>query len=514
MAIPEEIRKVPRPKNTIVVENKNGKRYRYSVIERIGCEYRNGKNIPINGKTIGHIIDNTYVPKNPKLSERPISLKKWAGYELCATVGESLIQELREVYDVKDADKIFTIALTRVINRDCPDYMIQHHYEESWLSELYPGVSLSKNVISKFLKSIGNDYAGITTFMTNRVSKVEKDQHIAIDGMLKSYTSDDNSLSQYSRKARIKGCQDISVVFAYNIETCEPICSKVFAGNIVDSTAYDSFLKDNGIEKGLILTDKGFPPKKVREYFAEKEDLRFLTPLKRDDKRIEENDLYSYSGVINDADKDVQYKKVKVDDKTIFYSFYNRKLAAKEEHDFFERNKDKEYDSSEWKKAKERFGTIVFESNYDTSCEVIYKAYNERWLVEEFFRAYKHITEFTDGREHSDAAIIGSEFVNFISSVITSKLINVFDKTELLKEYTYREIMEFLNSAYKYKTSEKSGWKTAALTAKNTSVLERLGLADPATKSPAAKSENEAGGVEKKKRGRPKGSKNKPKESN
>ena len=61
MAIPEEIKRVVRPKNTIIKENKNGGEYRYMVVQRIGCKRVNGKNVPINGSVIGHIIDNAYV---------------------------------------------------------------------------------------------------------------------------------------------------------------------------------------------------------------------------------------------------------------------------------------------------------------------------------------------------------------------------------------------------------------------------------------------------------------------
>ncbi|MDD7589635.1 MAG: hypothetical protein SPK04_00655 [Succinivibrionaceae bacterium] len=61
MPVPQEILNVERPKNSVVMvygKNKN----LYSVRARIGCKRVNGRNIPINGPVIGHIVDKKFVP--------------------------------------------------------------------------------------------------------------------------------------------------------------------------------------------------------------------------------------------------------------------------------------------------------------------------------------------------------------------------------------------------------------------------------------------------------------------
>lgn len=63
MAIPEYIRKVPRPVNTVVVDNGKDGPNRYAVRERAGTKYiRDGNPQPKNGKVIGHIFDGAYIP--------------------------------------------------------------------------------------------------------------------------------------------------------------------------------------------------------------------------------------------------------------------------------------------------------------------------------------------------------------------------------------------------------------------------------------------------------------------
>ena len=65
MPIPKEILAVKRPKNTIVIAYGKHKN-RYAVRQRIGCRNVNGRNLPINGPTIGHIVDGQYIEK-PKI---------------------------------------------------------------------------------------------------------------------------------------------------------------------------------------------------------------------------------------------------------------------------------------------------------------------------------------------------------------------------------------------------------------------------------------------------------------
>lgn len=68
----------------------------------------------------------------------------------------------------------------------------------------------------------------IVTFMRERTASVSLDHHLLVDGTLESDESKVDSLSDFSRKARTKGTRDISVLFAFDLEAMEPVCSKSF----------------------------------------------------------------------------------------------------------------------------------------------------------------------------------------------------------------------------------------------------------------------------------------------
>ena len=61
MPIPQEILAVKRPSNTVVQAYGKNKD-RYAVKQRIGCRRVGGRNVPVNGPTVGHIVDGVYVP--------------------------------------------------------------------------------------------------------------------------------------------------------------------------------------------------------------------------------------------------------------------------------------------------------------------------------------------------------------------------------------------------------------------------------------------------------------------
>jgi hypothetical protein len=505
MAIPDAVRQVERPRNTIVVKRGNGP-LMYAVVERIGCRHVGGSNIPVNGYTVGHIVQGSFVPCGDSVSQRRTELKDYADVVLIHSVSRQLLDELYAVYCASDAMRIYAIALLRVCYPGVPCCRIDHYYESSWASTLLPGIPLGKNAISTFLQNLGKSYSLIVSFMRNRVGSVAEGHRIAIDGTLKEDNSVVNSLANFSRKARVKGTMDITVVFAYDVDLREPVCSKVFAGNVLDCVSYQRFLSENGLTRGIVMADKRFPKKDAQQAFASSPGIHWLSPIKRNDKRIAAHGMYSYDGMLHDHNRDVLFKKERVADYWL-YSFYDRKRAAKEEADYFRHHKGQPFDSQAMRESDERFGTIVFESDLDTDPLVVYKMYDERWLIEECFRYYKHVTDFDDTRVHSDVSVYGSEFVNFISSVMTARVIRKFEETGLFSDLTYNEIMSRLASAKKVDTNGNGEWEYVRTTRATEDMLVRLGLLpiqeEPPKKKPGRPRKEVDSNLPKRKRGRP-----------
>ena len=481
MPIPKEILTVPRPKNSIVIAYGKNKD-RYAVRTRVGCRRVNGGNRPVNGPTIGHIVEGKYVPLEDKAEPQNVSaassidIKDWAGIVLCGMVFNDILGELEKVYSHDDALKIYAIAILRVCNPGIKDYELKEAYENSFLSETYPGVALSRNTVSKFLNNLGKAYSRIVKFMRNRASAVKADHHLLIDGTLKTDNSVVDTLSNFSRKARVKGSRDISVMYAFDLEAMEPVCSQCFPGNMLDLTAYADFLKQNQVTKGLIVSDKGIPASAAEEYFGHNPDLHYLNPLRRNSALIETHDMLSFDAILP-TDSNITCKKAKVNGKEKWlYSFRDATKAAKEEQDWLARAKSNDNFSMEELKTRQKtFGTVVFECDLDTTCEIIYAAYSKRWEIEIVMRFYKPACEFDETRVHDDYSVYATEFIDFLSTLLTFRLIKAFDKVKLLEKMTYKKVMAILRHAKKAKT-ESTDWQLVRCNPSHIEIMQKLTL--------------------------------------
>ena len=492
MAVPEEIRAVERPVNTVVVDHGGNGPRRWAVIQRVGCRRVNGSNRPVDGGTVGHIVGGRFVP----LSAAPVAgaapdVRGWADAELVHRVGSPLLGELLAVYDAADAVNAYALACMRVLRPGIACRSMRSAYEDSWLSELAPGAQLSKNKVSDFLSDLGGAYTRIVAFMRMRAAAVAEGHLLAVDGTLKQDTSSVNDLSKLSRKARVRGTRDVSVVYAFDTDTGEPVCGKVYPGNVVDEVAYPDFLAECGIERGVLMGDKAFRKKVAEAAFDGNPDLHWLNPLKRSDRRIRDHDMYSWEGRLPGAGRDVLFKKERLRGGCLLYSFYDRARAAKEEADWFRRTRGG-YDAEKARKAGERFGTIVFESDLDLEPGAVYSMYERRWEVEVTFSYYKDSLELDETRVQSDASVVGSEFVNFLATVITTGLVAEFDRAGLLEKMTYGQVMDELRSGRKVRWEEGGEWALARTTKHARETFEKLGLIEPPPEKP------------KRKRGRPK----------
>lgn len=487
MAVPTEIRAIERPKNTVVMAYGKNKD-RYAVKQRIGCRYCNGRRIPITGPTIGHILDGKFIPihEGPdSCSSSPdVELKDWGNVTLCHSLFGDILDSLRELYSSSDAEKLYCISLLRVCHPGIKDCELKDMYNDGFMSELLPNVALSRNTVSKFLKDIGRKCSRITEFMRRRTAAVGIDAHLLIDGTLKSNESTVNTLSDFSRKAAVKGSRDISVIYAFDLERNEPVCSKCYPGNMLDVTAYEDFVSDCGVSRGLIVADKGFPSSAASEHYAKNPDLHYLNPVKRNSRFIETHKLFCFDGVLPGFEG-VTYKKAKCNGTNKWlYAYRDTSAAAKEERDWLARaQKEDSFDDIKFKERQTTFGTVVLECDMDLPPETVYRAYSQRWEIEVVMKYYKSACEFDETRVHNDYSVIASEFCDFLATVLTYRLINKFTDTGLLVKRNYGKIMSILHRAKKVKVSSRD-WRLIRMNPSHMEILESLGLIEKHSELP------------------------------
>ena len=156
------------------------------------------------------------------------------------------------------------------------------------------------------------------------------------------------------------------------------------------------------------------------------------------------------------------------------YSFRDQRRAAKEEADFIRRNAE-EYDDSKFREKQRKFGTVVLECDLDMEPEEIYDAYSRRWEIETVMRYYKQACEFDETRVHNDYSVYGSEFVSFLSSVLTYRILNDAESKNVLEKYTYGQMMDRLKRAKKIRIDD-DGFRLIKVNPSTEELLDTLGI--------------------------------------
>lgn len=406
----------------------------------------------ITGKVIGHIIDMKYVQvhdEETKSCAGPDMLSYGAS-ALVKSVTKDLKEDLLAVYDPPDAYAMMSLATLKIIKPAITASRMSTHYRRTFVCKDYPGAAMSQNSISSLLQRIGMNGSKRRQFYQLRINAVSADHHVALDGTLKQDNSKVNDLSAYSHKARVRGCCEVSVLYAYDIERMEPVCAEVFPRNSIDASSYPAFIRDNDIRKGIIVADKGFPPSKIKAELEERPDLHFLTPIKRNDVRISGNDMLSFEGVLTGIDAHVVYKKKQIKGGRYLYAFKDAKKASAEETSYLANAQKKGTFSPEsYAKKKSLFDVIVLESDQDLEPKTAYVCYEDRRLLELAFNRYKSDECLDHTDVQNDFSVIGSEFINFISTVATCRIIRKAREAGLFDHMTYGELMDDLSSAWR-----------------------------------------------------------------
>jgi len=451
MPIPNEILAIERPSSTIVKSTRTPGVY--SVVKRTSKRVEGKKNpVPVEIGVIGKICDGKYIPNPPKVKYET-DFKIYGDFAFCDKVGRSIYDDLLRFYELEDARKIYCLALLRVIHPDIVNEEIQYEYKTSYLSEALPNVALSPNTISSFLEKIGMHLTVMDSFMNDRIRKYSKHSTV-IDGMLKTNCSDTNIYSEFSRKGRIKGAEDINLIYAYDIVEKEPVACSVFAGNMLDFTCFRSFIREHPIENGFVILDKGFDDKISKEKIALL-NTKYLIPIKLSSALIRDYELdRKYTNHFKYGEDSIRCKKIMANG-MFYYAFKSTEMKTLQEKGYVNRAFEKgSFDEEKYEKKSLKFGLIVFESNADISLKDIYDAYHERWEIESVFNNYKNIINRQEVNVQGNYRLFATEMINFISSIISMRIKKVLVKTGVSKQYTQRQVMRFLSKVAKRRSTK------------------------------------------------------------
>ena len=146
----------------------------------------------------------------------------------------------------------------------------------------------------------------------------------------------------------------------------------------------------------------------------------------------------------------------------------------------------KSFEPEKYSKKSSLFGVIVFESDQDLDPKTAYQCYDDRWLLELVFNRYKSDDCLDKTNVQGDFSVIGSEFVNFITTVMTCRVIRKATRAGLLNKMSYGDLMDDLSSAWRKTDAPQNPKSDDGYWVHTLQIvfeeLEALGLSEPVLK--------------------------------
>ena len=360
-------------------------------------------------------------------------------------------------------------------------------------------------------ETIGRDTEKQNFIIQSLMESINELTALALDGTLINNESIINNFSHVSYKGKNNGYLDQrSELILYNLETMEPVCSQTYPGNFPDGAVFYNFFESRNITKGLIVADKAFFPSVFKKIRLEKPNIHFLVPLKRNDSKIKSLNLNKFIGEFDIHHGKVLYSKVQYIDEDMqpyfLYHFLDVTRSQQELISFCNNSRKKgKFDNEEFNKQKDKYGTITLESDLDLDPIYAYELFLGRWPIEVFFKGRKSDLLFNITNVQNNFSVRGRDLIELLSSIVYSRLIKLMEKTKLKDKMSFSNMMFDLRAvtrkAFTCDQIEEipfSNDKNWAVTSQEVyELLETLSLSKPVEI------------MEKRGRGRPKGSKNK-----
>ena len=212
-----------------------------------------------------------------------------------------------------------------------------------------------------------------------------------------------------------------------------PTFVRILPGSMGDVTAMSETIDMAGVEKCVIVADKGFfSSDNIRK--LKRKHLSYIIPLRRNSSLIPEPEhfmnVFLYDG------KPVKYWKREND----VYMFEDPVLKSEEEKDYLIRIGENKRSRKQYDENEINFGKLYLLSDLNDEPERIYRLYKQREYVEYAFNVYKNDLEADRSYLRDDSMISTYMFLNLLSLYLHFQILNMIDG-----KYSVRDVLLILS---------------------------------------------------------------------
>ncbi len=435
----------------VYIRNVGNNYYAYRTRSKWVKEEKRTKTLP--PEYLGVVTRNGIVRKDQVMGIR--SDFEYGNIALLYGIAErTILPVLKEAYPYLYGRIINYVILRNI--QPLPMKSIRYLYEKTYLSRI-SDESMSPASISGMLSSLPEDRS-----ISVMRKLTEKGEYVLMDSTAIFSRSENISFLEPGHNSKEMHLPQINVMMLFSATRTMPTFVRILPGSIRDVSAMANTIDMAGVEKCVIVADKGFfsadNVNKLR-----KKHLSYIIPLRRNSSLIPEPD--HFMGVFMYDGKPVKYWKREND----VYIYEDPVLRSEEEKDYLIRISDNRRSRKQFDENEINFGKLYLLSDLNEEPERIYRMYKQREYVEYAFNVYKNDLDADRSYLRDDHMLFTYMFLNLLSLYLHFQILNIIDG-----KYSVRDILLILSRIKMYRM-EKSEIMSE-IPKKSRELVETLGV--------------------------------------
>ena len=508
-----------KPKNTEIKFIK-GKWYLYERFSKYDPTIKRSRKV--SGKMLGSITENGFVPKKIKASEfKELEVKEYGASHYFISKSQPILEKLRKCFP-SYGEQLYAIAILRILHGKAFK-RVALNYESSYISNLFPSLSLSPSTITQLLKDVGRDRGGIKKFMNSYMR--DKNRFILFDGhrILSSSKTLDMAEVGYDSKSRYSPQVNLIYMFSLDESGSYPEYYKQYIGSAADISAFEDIIKETNIKDkaATIIADKGFGSNDNFDLIQES-GMNYIIPLRRGNLETKgkiPEAIAEYSDAFIYHNRNIHCLTIKATDYNIHLyldgSLHNAELKdvirrtekknntieIKRDRELKKREQDKLYKGENLEKrlnAKSRLSdeelallipieiadvikdkvstaAITIKTNRkEMNARQIYAIYKQRQAIEQFFKTYDNTLGYDSSYMRNDYSLKAWLFINHICMMMSMDAIEEISNIGEDKNISLDDLITTLRKIKAIKIEDK--WYLSKFTSHVKNLCEKLDI--------------------------------------
>jgi transposase len=474
----------------VVIHKGKGKEIRlikgHYYLYQVKCVWNKERKRPqkITESFLGRITETGLVKKGRqdkarvKMSIDNIAVKEYGIASFLVTDNIDVLTLLKKHFTAPEM--LFCAAVNRFVHHS-PLKNMEHHYLNSYLSDLLPNVSMSDKSLSALLLQIGSNRPAISAFMKQFTAQyIEDKAFLLLDATQVLSLSATVDYAQIGYNSKGSHDPQVSLLYLFAADAQMPAFYRIVPGNIKEVSAMALTIEECQVQDVVVVADKGFFSKSNMALLEDKQ-LQYIVPLKRTSTLIdyapcEVDQRKGFTNYLRFNDRIIWYFNKQINDNQRVILYLDEDLRRAEQHDFLQRieKECENYSLDNYHLKAKTHGTIALLTNLkdDKTPEQVYQHYKSRADIEILFDTFKNILFADTTYTRSNEAMEGWLFINHLALIFYYKLYKRLIQHKMLKKYSPKDILMHLNTIKKVKINDV--WKTAEIATKSKTILEKI----------------------------------------